>query len=39
MKHWSECIDIWHGSSLGQWDSSFCSNEVPRDMYGLTPGA
>jgi len=22
MNHWPECIDIWHGVSLGQGDSS-----------------
>jgi len=22
MNHWLECIDIWHGSSLGPGDSS-----------------
>jgi len=22
MNHWPECIDIWHGASLGQGDSS-----------------
>jgi len=22
MNHWPECIDVWHGSSLGQGDSS-----------------
>jgi len=23
MNHWPECIAIWHGSSLGQWDSTY----------------
>jgi len=22
MNHWPECIDIWHGTFLGQGDSS-----------------
>jgi len=24
MKHWPECIDIGHGTSLGSGDSSLC---------------
>jgi len=36
MNHWLECINVWHA-----WGKEIqvCSNEVPRVMYGLTPGA
>jgi len=33
MNHWLECIDIWHGTSLGQGDSSLF-NKLP----GVTNG-
>jgi len=33
MNHWPECIDFWHGVSLGLGDTD-CSNEVPGDTNG-----
>jgi len=35
MNHWPECIDLWHGVSLGQGDTdlykwSSWGNKLPR---------
>jgi len=37
MNHWLECIDRWHGVSLGQ-DIQFCSNEVQWVPNSPAPG-
>jgi len=38
VNHWFECIDVWHGASLGPGDSIY-SNEVPGVINGPDLGA